>query len=75
MRGGNPQNSNTLGLSKVMKQKFASTEVFTKFVFPNGAIMSCAVCGRENTKTPQEMEKYLKKWPRCCNVPANVRPK
>lgn len=69
MRGGNPENLSTVALSaKALRN-------LEKYAWPKGAILSCGVCLRSAEKTPEEMQKYMKKWPRCCNVPANVKPK
>jgi len=45
-----------------------------RLAFPRGAELWCAHCDRRNKKTPEEMEKYLSKWPRCCGIPAQVKP-
>jgi hypothetical protein len=45
-----------------------------KFAWPNGAVLSCSACLRRSEKTPEEMQRYMKKWPRCCGVPASVKP-
>lgn len=43
------------------------------WIFNNGATLSCAKCGRTKEKTADEMAEYLRKWPRCCGLPANVK--
>ena len=45
-----------------------------KLAWPNGAEMWCAKCERRSIKTAEDMDAYLNKWPRCCNVPAQVKP-
>jgi hypothetical protein len=45
-----------------------------QLAWPNGAVLWCVKCPRRSEKTPDEMERYLKKWPRCCGIPAQVKP-
>jgi len=45
-----------------------------KLAWPNGARMQCSVCLRSKDKTPEEMAEHLKSWPKCCNVPVDVKP-
>lgn len=45
-----------------------------KLAWPNGAELWCPKCERRSVKTAEEMDKYLMKWPRCCGVPAQVKP-
>lgn len=69
MRNTSPENLTTVSLSmKALKN-------IEKLAFPAGAIMTCASCGRTAEKTSKQMEAYLQKWPRCCGLPANVKPK
>lgn len=69
MRSGIPESLTSVALSaKALKN-------IERFAWPKGAILRCPVCLRESKKTAQEMQKYLRKWPRCCSVPADVRPK
>lgn len=60
-------------------ESFASLSAKTvaqvkKLAWPNGAIMTCGVCLTSKQKTPEEMNRYLKRWPKCCNVPVSVKP-
>lgn len=69
MRGGNPENLASIALStKALRN-------LEKFAWPKGCLMYCKLCGRESEKTPEQMQEYMKKWPRCCGVPADVKPK
>lgn len=45
-----------------------------KLAWPKGARVYCGLCLKEKTKTPEQMEVLLKKWPRCCGHPIEVRP-
>jgi hypothetical protein len=45
-----------------------------KLAWPKGAILTCPICLRRSEKTPEQMKKYMNKWPRCCNVLAEVKP-
>lgn len=44
--------------------------------WPNGARVFCGTCDRGADKTPEQMEQYLSKWPKCpnCGIPAQVKP-
>lgn len=69
VRGGHPESLSSIALSaKALKN-------LEKFAWPEGAILRCPACLRESEKTPKEMQKYMRKWPRCCGVLADVRPK
>jgi len=56
----------------VLSEKWV--EKVKTLAWPNGAILTCPVCFRRKAKTPEEMEQYLKRWPKCCGQPADVRP-
>jgi hypothetical protein len=47
-----------------------------KRAWPNGANLGCRKCQRFANKTPEQMARYMKKWPRCpeCGELASVRP-
>lgn len=64
-----PQQFQTVALSA---KALANLE---KFAWPKGAILTCPICLRRSEKTPEQMKKYLQKWPVCCGVPAEVKPK
>lgn len=70
VRNRAPENLTTVALSaKALRN-------IRKLAFPNGAILSCACgCGYSSEKIAEEMEQYLKSWPRMHGFPANVRPK
>lgn len=69
MRSRAPESLNTIALSA------KALENLEKFAWPKGAVLSCPVCLRRSEKTAAQMQKYMKKWPRCCEVPADVKPK
>lgn len=69
MRTRTPESLNGAALSmKALKN-------IEKLAFPNGAILTCKACGRTSEKTAEQMKAYVQKWPRCCSIPADVRPK
>jgi len=45
-----------------------------KLAWPNGARLTCPVCLISKVKTPEEMAQHLKRWPRHCDVPVDVKP-
>lgn len=49
-------------------------EKVSKLAWPKGAVLTCPSCLRRAEKTAEEMNKYLKKWPKCCGIPAQVKP-
>jgi len=64
----NPESLKTIALSaKALKN-------IEKLAWPKGAVLSCPICFRTSTKTPEQMSKYALKWPKCCGLPAEVRP-
>lgn len=64
-----PEHAGSLALSlKALKN-------IEKLAWPKGAILRCPVCLRESEKTAEQMKKYMQKWPKCCDVLAEVRPK
>lgn len=63
-------------LQSLVEKQEAELVVLRKLsarIFENGATLSCAKCGRSKEKTADEMAEYLRKWPRCCGIPADVR--
>lgn len=68
-----------LNVPEPLEKLFDVSEQATAFAatkaYPNGAIMTCAECGRTREKTHEEMMVYIEKWPRCCGLPAQVKSK
>lgn len=67
MRGGKLESFGSVS----QKQKLT----IRSLAWPNGAILTCRLCLFRTEKTAEEMEKYLNKWPSCCDAPVDVRPK
>lgn len=53
--------------------ELAPLKKLSEHIFKTGATLSCPKCGRSKDKTAEEMAAYMKKWPRCCGVPAEVK--
>jgi len=45
-----------------------------KLAWPRGCVLRCGVCLIEKRKTPEEMRKYLTRWPSHCGHSVDVRP-
>jgi len=68
MNNNNPESLKTIALSaKALKN-------IEKLAWPKGAILTCPVCFVKRTRTPEELTKYVDKWPTHCGVPVDVRP-
>lgn len=68
MRGGNFKSFGEVS----QKQKLT----IRVLAWPNGAQIGCRRCEKYANKTPEQMERYLTKWPRCpkCGEYASVKP-
>lgn len=53
--------------------ELAPLKKLSAHIFKYGAVLTCPKCGRSSDKTADEMVRYMRKWPRCCGTPADVR--
>jgi len=68
MNNNNPESLKTIALSaKALKN-------IEKLAWPKGARLTCSVCLLSKDRTPEEMQKYIDKWPRHCDRLVDVRP-